>query len=482
MAESQTAEPVRWFGNYSIVRRVTEGAMGIIYEGRDAQGGKVAIKTPISDTGPDDPRRKRFLQEGSMLSRACSPHPHPNLPLCCGYAQAYIAMEWVEGVTLATYLRQRGRIPPEQAIEIVRQVCLALERLAELEIVHRDVKPENIMLVIGREMQPGWVKLVDLGIAKDLKRDDGPTTHDGGIVGTPLYMAPEQLAGDLVDERADLYAVGVVLHLLLTGRDLYPSGDRVLDIIAVRKKTTVPRLAPTGVSERLWEVVRAALEKDVMKRIPSAREFITRLDEAMRIGAAHAPTSPAVSATRLRPFPGRTPPPTRVAAPPSQKNTGVRAVAGLSVLGVIMAVLLVMGIHFLTGRRGRALATTPGTPISVPVVPGPVADPEPLPAPPSKQPVHRRRAQRRVVLPRTPAPAPAQVAVASPPRPVVTTPTPLPSPERIRISRLPNGDYQIPHRSRWPQLDPDDRRRACASFRSRRVEEDDFFHLFCDGW
>ena len=136
----------------------------------------------------------------------------------------YIAMEYVDGVTLSNVLNREGRLPVARAVDIARQVAEALAAAHELGIVHCDLKPDNVMLAKtkgGRDL----VKVVDFGIAKAVQTDGQTITRTGYIVGTPAYMSPEQITGDPLDGRSDIYALGCILFKMLTGMDP-PGGTR----------------------------------------------------------------------------------------------------------------------------------------------------------------------------------------------------------------------------------------------------------------
>src|SRR5262245_11989339 len=197
---------------YLVLERVTEGSMGVVYRGE-----RVGLKRPVAikflsesyATTADGVRR--FEVEARAMSRLA----HPNCVAVTDYGldhgAPYLVLDYVTGRTLRQVIRDDTRLPPARAIGIVRQVLAGLTHAHAQGIIHRDVKPENILLtpVVGHGEQ---VRLVDFGLAK--LRDERSITT-GVAVGTPGYMAPEQTIGERVDERADVYATGIILFELL---------------------------------------------------------------------------------------------------------------------------------------------------------------------------------------------------------------------------------------------------------------------------
>src|SRR6185437_13868355 len=228
----------------------------------------------------------------------------------------YLAMELVEGRPLSGLLAEQLCLTPARAAEIVRQTADALAAAHDLGIVHRDLKPDNIMLARGRD-GADLVKVVDFGIAKVADSDAQKVTKTGSIIGTPEYMRPEQLAGDPLDARSDVYALGLVAFAMLTGTLPFPSDSAQESLImrlTERPRTlavTQPGVAwPAGVQTAL----DGALERAASRRFQSAVDFARAFGQAIaemspaidRTGATLpmaavqlAPTAPAVPATRV---------------------------------------------------------------------------------------------------------------------------------------------------------------------------------------
>ncbi len=193
--------------------------MGCVYRAHDTQLGRaVALKIPTSGTQDDAKRASRFVRE----ARASAILQHPNI--CTVYdagqieSQAFIAMEFIEGTSLASLPSAQSPMPQSQAIDMVRKLADALSHAHSKGIVHRDLKPANVMVTPG-----GEPKLMDFGLAKRISEGnqlDTKLTQDGAVMGTPSYMSPEQVRGDQenIGPVSDVYSLGVMLFELLTGQ------------------------------------------------------------------------------------------------------------------------------------------------------------------------------------------------------------------------------------------------------------------------
>jgi serine/threonine-protein kinase len=193
--------------------------------------------------------------------------------------QPYYVMEYLDGVTLAELVADSGRVPPGRAIHILRQVAAALREAHAHGMIHRDVKPENIMLC--RRGEDDVVKLLDFGLVKNLERaETRDITKQLRIVGTPRYMAPERLVNPSdVDARSDIYALGAVAYFLLTGKPIF-DGDDSLQISNQVLHAPAPRVSAAGVvvPEGLDNLIAACLEKERVRRPPSADAVVEALD------------------------------------------------------------------------------------------------------------------------------------------------------------------------------------------------------------
>jgi serine/threonine protein kinase len=216
MAGTQVITPGSMIGNrYTVTSVLGEGGMGVVYKAQDQELGEpVAIKTLKPEmVAADTSALERFKSEIKLARRISHRNVVRTYDLGEMNGLYYLTMEFVEGASLKELIRKRGRLPASAVLPIAKQLCRALEVAHEEGVIHRDIKPQN-MVVQG----DGVLKVMDFGIARLASRpSDSGHTQSGMVVGTPEYMAPEQLMGDDIDGRADLYATGCVLYECLTG-------------------------------------------------------------------------------------------------------------------------------------------------------------------------------------------------------------------------------------------------------------------------
>jgi len=258
-------------GRYKILGELGRGAMGIVYKAEDPNLDRtVALKTIIVEADDATEYRKRFMMEAKAAGKLN--HPHVVTTFDCGEhdGMAYLAMELVDGTDLRTRLTKEG-VTALEAAEIVRQVAEGLAYAHERGVVHRDIKPANIML----DAQ-GRAKIMDFGLARMRLADHKTTT--GMVLGTPRYMSPEQIAGQPVDARSDIFSLGIVLYEALTGTRLY-TGEGIEQVQhSIMNVDPVPptRVVP-GLPAMLDFVVARALKKDPAVRYQDARELAADL-------------------------------------------------------------------------------------------------------------------------------------------------------------------------------------------------------------
>jgi beta-lactam-binding protein with PASTA domain/predicted Ser/Thr protein kinase len=271
MSVSDTLIDTLFDGRYRIVRRLGAGGMANVYLAEDQElGRRVAIKILNDRHANDDQFVERFRREAKNAASLS----HPNIVSIYDRGEAegtyYIAMEHLDGRTLKELIVARGPAPPKVAIEYVRQILAALRFAHRKGIVHRDIKPHNVL--VDAE---GRVKVTDFGIAR---AGASQMTEAGSIVGTAQYLSPEQARGDTVDQRSDLYSLGVVLYELLTGTVPF-TGDSPVEIAMKHLSAPVepPSKRRADVPKELDLVVTRALAKDPDERYQTAEEMEAEL-------------------------------------------------------------------------------------------------------------------------------------------------------------------------------------------------------------
>ncbi|MEP6495991.1 MAG: serine/threonine-protein kinase [bacterium] len=274
-------------GEYSLQRELGRGGMGVVYLARDVQLDRdVAIKVLPAHLAHTAEARERFVREARTAAGLSHPHIVPIHRVGEAGGVVFFVMSYVEGETLGERLRSRGPLPPADATRVMREVAWALAYAHGRGIVHRDVKPDNILLEAGT----GRALVTDFGIAYGGK-DSGPATEPGKITGTAHFMSPEQAANEPVDGRSDIYSLGVVGYLAVSGRLPFESPN--LPALLVRQATepapAVVRSAP-GLPPELARVIDRCLERDVLLRFSDG--------EALAAALAPAPdTRPALPPT-----------------------------------------------------------------------------------------------------------------------------------------------------------------------------------------
>jgi eukaryotic-like serine/threonine-protein kinase len=295
-------------GRYKIRARLGSGGVGSVYEA-EHMGTKrpVAIKVLHEMFAGSDEFRKRFEREAQAASKLQHPgcvavldfgrveRVEPAADTARLHGMHYLVMEFVRGELLLERLEAKGRVPPGEAIAIARGVLGALGHAHGLGMVHRDVKPANIILT-----QSGAVKLLDFGLAKDTSAEPGaePLTQAGMVFGTPGYLSPEQASGKPIDARSDLYAAGVVLFEMVCGRRLFPREDPI-DVVRdhLSREPDAPRTLVPQLSAELEAVILRALAKSPDARFASAKELVKALDACPEARAAQTGTAPTIATT-----------------------------------------------------------------------------------------------------------------------------------------------------------------------------------------
>jgi serine/threonine-protein kinase len=279
MADDQELKRI---GRYDIQRVLGEGAMGVVYEGNDTRlHRKVAIKTVLkSALGSESAQEysKRFAREAQAVARL----NHPNIVQVFDFAEegniAYIVMELVRGKELKSFFDAKERFELKEAVHIMGELCEALHFAHEAGIVHRDVKPANVMID-----SQGRVKLTDFGVARvsDPDRTISDKTQAGTVVGTPAYMSPEQIQGGTLDRRSDIFSAGVILYEFLCRAKPFPgSGPWSIAKKVLSEEPVAPSSLNPTLSPLFDAVVAKALAKGVDQRYQTARQLGFALQRA----------------------------------------------------------------------------------------------------------------------------------------------------------------------------------------------------------
>jgi serine/threonine protein kinase len=288
------------FGNYRLAEVLGKGGTSIVYRGvHKSIGSEVAIKVLRRSGSPA--MVKRFFHEAVAASQI----RHPGIATVFDYGQAddgvaYLVMELLQGESLGERLRRRGRLDPIEAARLMRQVCGALIAAHDADIVHRDIKPQNLFIVRDAEVVGGErVKVLDFGVAKLLASEDPAESGDRKmLLGTPLYMAPEQFrGGQNGDRRTDVYQIGAVLYHLVTGRPPFPDIRERMRAVSADAREVRPPL--DGILPGMDGVILRCLQRDPARRYPDVRA----LEDDLRGSLWHPTTATDQSPTVVQRIP-----------------------------------------------------------------------------------------------------------------------------------------------------------------------------------
>jgi len=277
-------EPGATLDFYRIEEPIAKSGMATIFRATDTRDGRtVALKIPHPDMEADPILFDRFKREAAIGERL----NHPNVMRVFGdehRSRMYMVMEWCPGRLLRTIL-QEGRMPRDRAIHIAIEILKALDYIHSNGVVHRDLKPENIMVD-----DHDHIKLIDFGIAGDTASRRLTYANFTSTLGTPDYIAPEQVKGKRGDGRTDLYSVGVILYEMLTGKlpftgpsPMAAMNDRLLN------HPLPPRVADPSLTPQLQEILYRALERDPKNRYATAQQFIHDLEHQDQVGIEERP-------------------------------------------------------------------------------------------------------------------------------------------------------------------------------------------------
>ena len=345
-------------GNYRVLSIAGSGGMGVVYKARDERLGRtVALKFLPADLNASEKEKERFLRE----ARTASSLDHPNIGVIHGIDETedgltFIVMAFYDGSSLAQRIAN-GRLNIHQAVGIARQMALGLSEAHAHGIVHRDVKPSNVMMTGS-----GVVKIVDFGLARAMTE---ATASQTGVTGTVRYMSPEQAMDRTVDQRCDIWALGIVFAEMLTGRSPFHAESITAMLYSILNE---PPKGLDTVHPALQPLLYRAMAKDPEKRYVSCREFLTDLDTASKVipeDQAAAEVTQKLSGSLVG---GRTNAQTRrliaeasrTAWGPEKKGSGVLARRLVPTLVVLLAFGL--AVAFITPLRERVVSLLTGAP------------------------------------------------------------------------------------------------------------------------
>ena len=328
-------------GRYEILQLLGEGGMGAVYKALDQRVERtVALKLIRPEMASNPAILARFKQELLTAHQVT----HKNVTRIYDLSEAdgiqFITMEFVEGSDLRHILVDHGKLPPDKAIEIIRQVCLALDAAHTAGIIHRDLKPQNIM----QETKTGRVVVMDFGLARSMVSEG--MTQTGALLGTIEYMSPEQSMGKTLDQRSDIFAVGLIFYELLTGKTPYKSDSAMASLMRRNQERAVPVAElDSSVPQVLSDIVSKCLERDVENRYQNVQQILADLD-------AYQGARPTLASSAIYP-------PAAVAAKPA----GLAIPWKLAAAGLAAVLLLAGGLVF--KLKGPAKSSGPHASVSV---------------------------------------------------------------------------------------------------------------------
>ena len=354
-------EPHRIGGRYEVGELLGRGGMAEVRKGTDVRLGRtVAIKRLRTDLASDATFQARFRREAQ--SAASLNHPAIVSVYDTGeemstdgsnVAQPYIVMEYVAGRTLRDIIREGRKILPERALEITSGVLAALDYSHRAGIIHRDIKPGNVMLTPA-----GDVKVMDFGIARAVSDASSTMTQTAAVVGTAQYLSPEQARGENVDSRSDVYSTGCLLYELLTGRPPFV-GDSPVSVAYqhVREQAPPPSSLDEELTPEIDAIVMKSLAKNVGDRYPSAAAMKADIDRYLAGKPVQAPAVAAAADGRHRPPSSRT--------MPEDEEPGKKRRGPIILLLLLLIALIVAALVF-----GPQLFSSPPDQQSVPTITG----------------------------------------------------------------------------------------------------------------
>jgi serine/threonine-protein kinase len=355
-------------GKYRLEKMIAKGGMGRVFLATQIPlGRQVAVKVLLPQS-LDPEFRKRFLLEASISARLV----HRNIVTVHDYGETedgdlYMAMEYLDGEPLSKLISRQVRIPSERACRIAIQICRGLRAAHQKGVVHRDLKPSNIMLLREDEeeedgVEPGdFIKILDFGLVKvfDPQDKEIPLSTDltraGTLLGSPKYMAPEQIRCLPIDPRTDVYSLGVIMFQMLAGRAPF-LGPTSVEILNLHLKEPPPSIAAIindadDLAPELEVIVRRAMEKDPADRYQSMDELLSDLKAAHRLISGATMQSSIITPTPMpMPMPMPMPIPETADEPAAASEQRMRGLARLLVAAIAMTAAVLSGVAFVKLR------------------------------------------------------------------------------------------------------------------------------------
>src|SRR3954453_6359112 len=343
-------------GRYRLDAQIGAGGMSTVYRAFDVNlERRVAIKLLHREMSADSDQLERFRREARAVAQLSHPHIVGVIDAGEDEGRPYIVFEYVEGETLKQRINELGQLPVDESLAYAIEIARALGCAHAHGIVHRDVKPQNVLID-----EEGSAKVTDFGIARSLK-DDG-LTADGRVLGTTDYVSPEQALGHDVNGQSDIYSLGIVLYEMLTGEVPF-HGENQISVAMKHVREDLPdiQLRRPEVSATLAAVLDRMTDKDLAHRYVDVPSLIADLEETLTIEAARHGSSTGEATAVIRTFPARAPPPL-----PFRIRHSISLAAVLALATVAVAIVLLIGDkaanHIQRGTGpGRNVAPPPGT-------------------------------------------------------------------------------------------------------------------------
>lgn len=337
-------------GRYEILETVGVGGMAVVYKAHDLMDDRiVAIKVLKSEYMGNEEFRRRFKNE----CKAIAVLDHPNIvkvyDVSFGDRIEYIVMEYIDGITLKEYIEQQKVVQWKDAVHFTVQILRALQHAHDKGIIHRDIKPQNIMLLAD-----GTIKVTDFGIAR-FSRNTSHTFNSEQAIGSVHYISPEQASGEITDEKTDLYSVGIMLYEMLTGRLPFEADSAVsVAIMQMQSTPKMPREINPDIPEGLEQITIRAMQKNPAQRYQSAAEMLKDIDEFKRDPSIHfaykyfvdeTPTRVVDSMNKIKSAESPQPKP----EPKKKKSNAIPMLAGIAFGVVLFIVAFILLVGWWTG-------------------------------------------------------------------------------------------------------------------------------------